>query len=205
MADDWRRLRSALRSAGVEGVGDVGRFVAQPEHFRPSQFDERAAMPILLAILPSLQDPEVVVAVAGHLKRPWARPKAYPVLHEAFLKWARSHPTAGWSLGEAMANAAPREQLQDLIDLASDEAYGTARQMIVHSLWRFGSDPRVPSALIPLCADPDVSLHAMSALRRSVGNEAALPRLRELEKTHPERRVREQARRELKKAERAMP
>lgn len=204
VADDWTNLRQALREAGVEGVDDLGRFVDSPEHFRPSQFDERAAMPVLLANLPSLNDPDAVAAVAGHLKRPWARPHAYPALHAAFLKWARSHPTLGWSLGEAMANAAQHEQLQDLIELAENEAYGSARQMIVLSLGRFGSDPSVPSALIRLSADPDVSLHAMSALRRSLGNEDALPHLRSLEQSHPSERVRQQARREIKKAEKAM-
>lgn len=203
MADEWTLVRDALRDAGVTGAGDLGRFVDQPQHFRPSGLDERSAMPVLLASLPSLTDPDVVGAVAGHLKRPWARPKAYPALYEAFLKWAPSHPTLGWTLGEAMSNAASLEHLQDLIDLVGDETYGSARQMIVHSLWRFGSDPRVPSALIRLSADPDVSLHAMSALRRSLGNKVALPHLRELAQNHPDSRVRDQARRELEKAERA--
>lgn len=204
MADDWKNLRHALREAGVEGVDDLGRFVDKPGHFRSSQFDERAAMPVLLARLPSLTDPDAVAAVAGHLKRPWARPRAYPALRAAFLEWAHSHPTLGWSLGEALANAAQHEQLQDLIELAENEAYGSARQMIVLALGRFGSDPRVPSALIGLSADSNVSLHAMSALRRSVGNEAALPHLRSLEQSHPDQRVREQARREIKKAEKAL-
>lgn len=204
MEDDWARLRTALRKAGVEGWPDVGRFVDKPEHFRPSDLDERAAMPVFIEQLPLLTNPDAVAAVAGHLKRPWARPHAYAALHEAFLKWAGSHSTLGWSLGEALANAAQREHLPDLIEIATDENYRSARQMIVLSLWRFGSDPRVPPALIELSGDPEVSLHAMSALRRALGNEAAMPHLRRLRETHPTSKIREQARREIKKAERSL-
>ncbi len=202
--DDWRRVRNALTDAGVAGTADLGRFVSNPQHFRPSEFDERAAMPILLACLPTLKDPNVVAAVAGHLRRPWARPDAYPALHEAFVRWAPSHEATGWALGDALANAAERDRLPEIIEIATDESYGSSRQMIVMSLWRYGSDPLVVGALIELCADPDVSLQAMSALRRSVGNEAALPHLRSVCESHPERRVREQAAREIKKAERAL-
>ncbi len=52
--------------------------------------------------------------------------------------------------------------------------------MLVNSLWRFGSDARVSPVLAVLCADRTVAVQAMSAYRRTVGNEAALPLLRGL-------------------------
>ena len=200
--DDWARLRSALEDAGVRGAADVGRFVDNTERFRPSELDERAALPVLLEQLPMLTDPDAVAAVAGHLRRPWARPRAYRALREAFGKWARTHPSVGWALGDSLANAATRDHLSQLVELATDKIFGASRQMIVLSLWRFASDPDVPRTLIELCDDPDVSLHAMSALRRALGNEAALPYLRSNAESHPNSQIREQAKREVKKAER---
>jgi hypothetical protein len=46
--------------------------------------------------------------------------------------------------------------------------YGQARQMIVDALWRFLRSPLVRPALTELVSDPDVALHAMSALRRTI-------------------------------------
>ena len=46
-------------------------------------------MPVLLRLLPTLTDPLAVAAVAGHLRRPWARPVAFAALLEAFETWGR--------------------------------------------------------------------------------------------------------------------
>ena len=199
---DW--VRSTLAENGVHGSSDFGYFVNRPHLFRPSEFDERAAMPVLLELLPSLTDGKVVAATARHLRRPSARTDAFVPLVQAFRRWAPSaHADAGWALGDAMASAAGPKDAEILLSLAADPAYGPARQMIVHSLWRFRKDERVVEALPTLARDPDVSLHAMSALRRAMGNEAARPLLRELAESGPDQRVREQAARELRKAERA--
>jgi hypothetical protein len=60
----------SLAAAGVIGVEDLGRFVNDVTYLRPSMFDERAAMPVLLELLPALTDPTLVRAVAAHLRRP---------------------------------------------------------------------------------------------------------------------------------------
>src|SRR4051794_20110421 len=100
--DDSGRLCRELRAAGVAGVEDFGRFVSNVAAFRPSAFDEQAAMPTLLAILPSLSDPKVVAAVAGHLRRPWARPTAFPALLDAFVKSADVDHSTAWKVGDAL-------------------------------------------------------------------------------------------------------
>lgn len=68
----------SLRAAGTEavpkGADDLGRFVSNTEFFRPSEFDEKAAMAVLLDGLPPPSGPTVVMAVAGHPRRPWACP-----------------------------------------------------------------------------------------------------------------------------------
>ncbi len=65
-------------------VLELGRFVNNVEFFGASNFDEMAAMPVLLNALPRLADARLVSAVAGHLLRPWARPHAFDVLLAAF-------------------------------------------------------------------------------------------------------------------------
>lgn len=58
--NDRSRVQAALAEAGVAGVHDFGRFVSNTKYFEPSSFDERAAMPVLLTVLPTLTDPKVV-------------------------------------------------------------------------------------------------------------------------------------------------
>lgn len=184
----------------MAGVEDLGRFVNNTEHFAPSQFDERAAMPVLLDILPTATDAKLVEAIAGHLRRPWARPAAFPALRDAFERWAPTEPLAGWALGDALANAARRDDLSALLAIAGDARYGMCRQMIVYALPRFKASRDVEPALVALLDDPDVALHAMSALRRSIGAEAALPHLRQIEAAHSGDSLGDTARREIRKA-----
>jgi hypothetical protein len=201
MNDEWEHARSKLREAGVVGWEDLGRFVNNTDYFRPSAFDERAALPVLLDLLPTLTDRTLVSAVAGHLRRPWARPRAFPVLHLAFVSWAGRDQHTGWTVGDALATCGQVTDLPTLLDLAADRRYGWSRQMIVHALWRFKKDNRVATLLLHLIDDPDVALHAMGALRRVVGNRDALPHLRRVRDHHPEPRVREQAGQQVRRAE----
>src|SRR5580658_9201702 len=106
MADDTTRVRQALSNAGIEGVGDFGRFVNNTDFFVPSEFDERSAMPVLLTLLPSLTEPTVVETVARHLRRPWARPSAFQPLLLAYRSWASREQPVGWAIGDALVTAA---------------------------------------------------------------------------------------------------
>ena len=164
-ADERARLKEALRHHGVAGVEDFGRFVNNTEHFAPSEFDERAAMPVLLDALPGLTDIKVVDSVAGHLGRTWARPAAFWPLHKAFLQW--SHPTElrAWVIGDSLATVSTIDHIEPVLALVVDEHHGRNREMLVYGLYRFKSDPRVEPALRTLISDPDVSLHAGSARR----------------------------------------
>ena len=203
MANDWDRLRSALIEAHVSGTEDVGRFVGRTQYFRPSRFDERRAMPILLRLLPTLTDRNAVTAVAGHLRRPWARPIAFPGLLEAFKAWASKDELVCWELGDALAATAEKEHVEILIDLVQQREYGKSRAMLVYSLWRFRKSGLVDQTLLRLIEDPDVAAEAMTALRRTLGNDAALPHLRRIRDSHPDDTVRRKAAREAKRAEAA--
>lgn len=204
MDGDLERVTAALTAAGVTGVEDLGHFVNDTRYFRPSAFDERAAMPVWLSMLPSLTEPQAVETVAQHLHGPWARPAAFNPLLAAFRKWTKDEPLTGWAIGNAVPTAAAPERLTDLLDLAANPEYGMAQQMIVYALWRFKKDDRVAAALGQLINDPDVSVYAMSALRRTIGNERALDQLENMRDHHPDPHIRKQAGREVTKATKAI-
>lgn len=120
----------------------------------------------------------------------------------------REAGVAGWKdLGlfvnntDALVTCAQVADLPTLLDLAAERRYGWSRQMVVDALWRFKKDDRVGTLLLQLIDDPDVALHAMGALRRVLGNGDALPHLRRVRDAHPERRVREQAKQQVRRAE----
>jgi hypothetical protein len=100
-----------------------------------------------------------------------------------------------------LAAAADKRHLNMLIDLVQRREYGKARAMVVSSLWRYRKEGGVDRTLIRLIEDPEVSLEAMTALRRTVGNQAALPYLRRIRDSHGDERVRQHAIRQLKRAE----
>ena len=203
--DDWGQLRARLAAAGVDGADDLGRFVSKPEFFGGSRFDELAAMPVLIEALPQLTDPALIGAVAGHLRRPWARPQAFDVLLATFEAVAREHQLgAGWHLGDALGTTATSQHVETLLRICLNKEYGAARQMIVHSLRRFKKAPGVQDALLLLIDDPDVALHAMGSLRSVVGARAALPHLERLERERAGTAVGDQAIREARRARRAI-
>jgi hypothetical protein len=201
---EWDLLRQQLSAAGVAGAKDLGRFVGNPEFFGESQFDELAAMPVLVASLPSLTDPTLVTAVAGHLTRPWARPAAFPALLAAFEEWGQRDPgVTGWHLGDALGTTATAAQVESLVRISKDPKYGMARQMVVHALGRFKKAPEVLGTLLGLLEDPDVALHAMQALRRVLGPREALPHLERVEREHQGTAVGNHASREAAKVRKA--
>lgn len=187
----------------MAGTEDLGRFVNNTKYFEPSAFDERAAMPVLLGLLPTLEEGKVVASVAGHLRRPWARPAAFEPLLAAFRRWAPEDALVGWHLGDALANAADETRSGVVVELCRQRQYGTARQMLVESLWRHRKDPTFAPLLTELLDDPDVALHAMSALRRAVGNESALPHLRQAAQS-ADPKIRRAATQAVKRAEKAL-
>ena len=69
MVDEWQQARDELVRAGVEGAEDLGRFVNDGRYLRPTRFDERAAMPVLLELLPRL-------VRSASSARPTGRPSA---------------------------------------------------------------------------------------------------------------------------------
>jgi hypothetical protein len=199
------RVRSALKERDVLGADDFGTFVNNTTYFAPSRFDQQAAMPVLIEMLPTLNDEPVVATVARHLRGPWARPAAYRSLLKAFQRWAEEAPDsdAGWALGEALAAAATTPDLPEILTLAQDSRYGQSRQMIVLALYRFKTDDTT-AALIRLIRDPEVALHAMSALRRVIGPEQSRPLIQAVALEYAGLPIADTANRELKKIDKRL-
>jgi hypothetical protein len=197
--DEWEDLRNRLTTAGVTGAEDLGRFVSNPRVLGASTFDERAAMPILIDALPSLTDARLVKAVAGHLRRSWARPAAFDALYQAFLVWAPEDPMTGWQLGDALGTTANVGQVEQLIEISMDRRYGMARQMVLLSLSRFSKSPGVAEVARSLIDDPDVALHAMKTYAKAVGQQAALSYIEGVERDHRGTQIGDQATREARK------
>ena len=198
---EWTAVRDALLDADIAGIEDFGLFVNNTKYFEPSGFDERSAAPVLLELLPNLTDPVLVEIIGRYLRRPWIRPQGFEVILAAFRQWGvrPEYEQAGWVLGHTLASAADNSHAMELLELAADKQYGWRRAMIVDSLWRFKGVAPVQLLLLELIADHDVCFHAMSSLRRTIGNEAAEPILAELAATASDAQVKSAADDQLKR------
>ena len=192
-------LLRGLVEHGVAGAEDFGRFVSNVTYLRPSNFDERAAMPVLIDALPRVHDPVLASTIASHLRRAWARPAAYEALLSAFKRFGVGSSSTGWAIGDSLASAATTKDAPELLRIVTNERFGTNRQMIVFSLHRFKSVVDVAAVLKTLTEDSEVSLHAMSAYRRTVGNEVARVHFEELRSKFPASPIARQAEQQITK------
>jgi HEAT repeat protein len=201
VASERENLCDALRVAGVRGVEDFGRFVNNTDYFRASSFDDERAAPVLLARLRTLADDAVVAAVARHLRHVRIPADAFDSLVGAFDHWAPKDTDAGWALGDTLAHAARPKNAATMCELAQRKACGHSRQMIVDALWRWRKLECVEPTLRSLVTDPDVSLHAMSALARVITPSEMLAVLEQLQ-DDADPTVRKQAQRRMRKVRR---
>lgn len=156
----------------------------------------------LLEILPGLTETSAIGLAARSLTTPLARPHAFDGLLTTYRDWAPHDHELGGTIAAALAKSASSTHLETLLELVQDSSYGSARGELVYALWRYRKDPRTAKALRVLCTDPQVCHQAMSAYRRAVGNEKALPFLRKLQRSQ-DQIVKEQAERIAAQAEKA--
>ena len=73
-APDFELVRGALEAAGIDSA-DFSRFTSNrhPDVIRPSAFDHRSAVPVLLAVLPLVSHPNAKEAVVRSLTTSYAR------------------------------------------------------------------------------------------------------------------------------------
>lgn len=200
MAGDADALTADLRAHGVDPA-DFGRFVnrAVPGVIEPSTFDAERATPVLLTWLPRVEE-RLKPAIVGHLRTRAARGVAAgPLLHE--FRTA-SDDNLRWQIGDVLQTVATPDHYEEIVELAGRREYGMGRQMLVDMLWRIKTDA-ARATLVASLDDPDVALHAGSALRRAIGNESALAHIEPL-LDHPDERVAGAARTNAKRARKAL-
>lgn len=204
-ADEFALVRRALDDAGLPSE-DFGRFTSgrHPDVIRPSVFGFRAAVPVLLDVLPRLTRPVVKEAVVRSLSTAHARPVAASALLDEFRRTSDGqNPALKWAIGNALSTVTTIQHVDALLELALDRSHGAGRQMVVDRLARFSKDDRIVQALMSLLADEDVALHAMAGLRRRLGPAAALEHIRPLT-SHPSERVRRAAAQQVRRAEKSL-
>lgn len=185
MLSDRQRLMNELIDAGVDGVDEFGRFVNDTRYFEPSRFDDAAAAPVLLRMLPELNDPRLVSSVGRHLQARSVRriDGAFEVVLDAYRRWATAPGEVGWVLGDTLARLADETRAETIIGLATDHRAGSARACLVEALWRFKGSHDVAPMLEDLVRDPDVTFMAVTALQRTVGPARSLDLLEDLAST----------------------
>jgi hypothetical protein len=166
-------LREALRRAGIDPA-DFGRFVGRvvPGVIEAPTFDYAAATPVLLEWLPRVRTPLAKELVAVSLGHKAAKGVATGPLIDAFLEVPPTQEHLKWAIASAIHDVVTPQDFDRVVELAADRRHGRARQMLVLLLWRVKSEHAREVVLASL-DDEDVALHAMSALRRMVGNEEA--------------------------------
>lgn len=187
----------------VDELRAYGFDVEYIEDLFNKRFHYEIAIPILLRWLPRAEDLGVKEAVVRALTVKWARPTATPALLKEYRETA--HGGVGvhslkWAIGNALEVLATEQDLDDLVEFATDKAHGRSRQMIVLALGKMW-DPGAVDVLIGLLDDPDVTGHAVSALRR-----IAPARARESIEpftTHPMTWIRNEAKRAIAKIDKA--
>lgn len=178
----------------------VGIETPSLSELRSSGMRYRQAIPVLLRWLPMASDLGVEEEVVRALSVPWAKPAATAPLIEEFRKADRlAEPAAHsllWAIGNALEVVYDDAHFDEIVELAWDRRYGTARQMMILGLGK-SKRPEAVDVLLGLVEDPDVDGHAVSALGKLKAPAARTALERKLD--DPRAWVRGEARRALAK------
>jgi hypothetical protein len=123
MSEERELVCAALRREGVTGVEDFGHFVNNTEYFEPSRFDTLAAAPVLLRLLPELEDERAVETVGRYLQAKAVSKACYAQVLAAYRKWGVRRGHAGWVLGDTLARKADKSPLAALGDALGPSAH----------------------------------------------------------------------------------
>lgn len=151
----------------LEELAATGYPVDSIAELRDSGMQYRAAIPVLLKWLSragsSLEKEQIIRA----LSVPWARVEALDPLIKEF----RALPAPGdpqqellrWAVGNGIEILWDDSRFDELVELARDERFGKAREMIVLGLGR-SKNSKAGEALIEMLDDPVINGHAVKAL-----------------------------------------
>lgn len=121
---------------------------------------------MLVAALPEISDTKTLMEVVRVLSVPWARPAAILPLIELFRSVGDDTGLGvRWAIGNALDVTWSDDYFDEVVELALDRSFGRSREMVVLGLGR-SKKPEAGEVLIELLKDPDVSGHAVKALRK---------------------------------------
>lgn len=169
--------------------------VLQVSELYNRHLDYRAAIPVLLAWLPRMQNPDVRAQIVTALGVRWARRLAAPALVQEFRREELSSSDR-WRVANALAKVATDEVLPEILKLVRERRYGAEREMLAVALGNM-RDPAALEELIRLLSDAEVAGHAIIGLRK-LGRAEAAAAIRPL-LSHPTAWIRAEARKALAK------
>lgn len=189
---DNHRVVEALRFGGCK-VTDVYALVNSPG-------DDSRAVPILIALLPTVEDLKVREGILRALSMPAAAGggTAKVVVEEFKRALEQGAPPLGvpWAAANALSIVADDTVVDDLIVLIRDPRAGKAREMLALALGRT-RNPRAVDVLVESLRDDELVGHAIAALTQL----GAVSARSEIEKfaDHPKAWVRNEAQKALRK------
>jgi len=179
-----------LRNAGIE-VESIFDLVNSRRSYKE-------AIPVLLRVLPTLEDSWIKEGVVRAIAVPGAPEDVARVLVREFKNIAPDAPPAQqqlkWAIGNTLSIVAQDHHLDLIAQLVREKVHGKAREMLAAALANM-KDPRAIDILLELLDDDVVAGHAVMALGRLKAKKAE----RALERflTNPNPWIREQAERAL--------
>lgn len=158
MIIDDLKISNALLEVGVE-VSDIYDLVNTRKPYP-------AAIPVLVHLLDeSYTNPKIVEGIVRSLTVKEARGIANKRLLKLYFDTPKTEIALRWAIGNALATITTTEDKDEILSIVADPTNGISRQMFVYSLGKIKSID-VENALIELLDDLQISLHAISALRR---------------------------------------
>lgn len=200
-AESARGVLADLAAVGFPGIEEVGEL-------QRHGIDYRAAVPVLIEWLPKVRYLLLAEDIVRTLSVRFARKMALPEFLHLFrqppavedpIRPKTSEPPEEhlrWVIGNGLGIFAGPSVADDLIEIALDRRFGQARTQIVNALPKT-KDERVPAVLLSVLDDPTVAAFAADALGRMKFAEARAS-IEEL-LTHPDKNVRNQAKKALKR------
>lgn len=152
----------------LKELAAAGYPVASVSDLRTSGRRYVDAVPVLLRWLPEAQTDAETNEIVRALSVPWAREALDPLIllyRSIPIPGTPSSESLRWSVGNAIEVIWDDAHFSELSEIAMDDRFGRARQMVVLGLGR-SKRPEATDVLTRLLGDPTVNGHAVMALGR---------------------------------------
>jgi HEAT repeat protein len=198
LAERSRRNVEEYREAAAPLLAELaaaGFVVQSVSKLHQKRFNYESVVPLLVKWLPLMSNPRVKESIVRALSVPFAQ-EAAPLLVEEFRRADPEPNGLKWAIGNALDVVGNDAVMDEMIDLATDQSHGKAREMVVSGLGNM-KDRRVVPILIDLLKDEEVFVNAMVGLAR-LGATSARSSIEPFLK-HPKPYVRKEAKKAIEK------